>query len=164
MRYSLAIAIALAVVATVVQTGCTQPTPDRTAIAFNISEDPHSLDPLLAQSDDEQQIAHLAFDMLIDVDPHGTLIPALATQVPTSANGGIRDGGRTITYHLRHDVTWQDGKPFTSHDVWFTWRAIMDPRNDVASTRGYDLIDSIDTPDPYTAIVHLKKAWAPAVS
>lgn len=164
MRYRQFIVITLATLAVVAQAGCSQSLQIHSAIAFNISEDPHSLDPLLAQSDDEQQIAHLAFDMLIDVDPHGKLVPALATQVPTSKNGGIRDGGRTITYHLRHGVMWQDGKPFTSNDVYFTWRAIVDPRNDVASTRGYDLIESIDTPDPYTAVVRLKKAWAPAVS
>src|SRR5215472_1624091 len=58
-------------------------------IAFNISEDPHSLDPLLAQSDDEQQLSRLMFDPLIDVDTRGRLVPALATEVPTVANGGI---------------------------------------------------------------------------
>ncbi|MBV8282834.1 MAG: hypothetical protein JO347_12350, partial [Candidatus Eremiobacteraeota bacterium] len=47
--------------------------------------------------------------------------------------------------------------------VVFTWRAVMDPANAVASTRGYDLIDSIETPDSYTAIVRLRRAWGPAV-
>lgn len=153
-----------AVAATLAQAACSSPPATTNSISFNISEDPHSLDPLLAQSDDEQQIAHLAFDMLIDVNAQGELIPALATEVPSTANGGVSKDGRTITYHLHHGVRWQDGKPFTSHDVWFTWRAIMDPRNEVASTRGYDLIESIRTPDAYTAIVTLKHAWAPAVS
>jgi len=163
MRYRSFVTL-FAVIVALFQYSCAQPHENRTAIAFNISEDPHSLDPLRAQSDDEQQIAHLAFDMLVDVDPHGKLVPALATTAPSSTNGGITADGRTITYHLRHGVKWQDGSPFTAHDVWFTWRAIMDPHNDIASTRGYDLIESIDTPDPYTAIVHLKKPWAPAVS
>jgi len=143
------------------------PSRDRAApstIAFNISEDPHSLDPLLAQSDDEQQLARLTFDLLIDVDPRGRQIPGLAVVVPTVANGGVSRDGRTIVYHLRHGVVWQDGVPLTSHDVWFTWRAMIDPRNDVASTRGYDLIESIATPDRYTAIVHLSRPWAPAVA
>jgi peptide/nickel transport system substrate-binding protein len=135
----------------------------RTSLTFNVSEDPHSLNPILARSDDERQLAHLVFDMLLDVDTHGRPTPALALAVPTVANGGVSMDGRRITYHLRHDVRWQDGVPFTSRDVWFTWRAIMDPRNAVTSTRGYHLIESIDTPDPYTAIVYLKQAWAPAV-
>ena len=136
----------------------------RNSLSFNISEDPHNLNPLLAQSDDERQVAHLMFDLLLDVDSKGRAIPALATSVPTQGNGGVSDGGRTIIYHLRRGVRWQDGAPFTARDVRFTWRAIVDPRNNVQSTRGYDLIASIDTPNPYEAVVHLKSAWPPAVA
>lgn len=146
--------------------GCTanRQEAEPSAITFNISEDPHSLNPLLSQSDDEQQLARLMFDLLIDVDPRGKPIPALAAVIPSAANGGVSRDGLIITYHLRHGVRWQDGKALTSHDVWFTWRALVDPRNEVASTRGYDLIASLDTPDPYTAVVRLKHPWAPAVS
>jgi peptide/nickel transport system substrate-binding protein len=133
-------------------------------IAFNLSEDPHSLDPILAQNDDEHQVARLMFDVLLDVDDRGALVPSLAVAVPTNANGGVSSDGRTITYRLRRDVRWQDGAPFTSRDVRFTWQAIVDPRNDVPSTHGYDLITAIDTPDPLTAVVHLRHAWAPAVA
>ncbi len=133
-------------------------------VSFDVSEDPHSLNPLLARSDDERQLAHLAFEMLLDVDLHGRPVPALAVQVPTLGNGGISRDGETITYHLRRGVRWSDGAPLTSHDVWFTWRAIIDPRSGATSTRGYDLIRAIDTPDPFTAIVHLKRVWAPAVA
>ena len=132
-------------------------------VAFNVSEDPHSLDPLVARSDDERQLMHLTFDMLLDVDARGRAIPALAAQVPSVANGGVSADGRTITYHLRHDVRWQDGAPFTSRDVRFTWRAVTDPHSEITSTRGYDLIESIATPDRWTAVVRLKQPWAPAV-
>jgi peptide/nickel transport system substrate-binding protein len=132
-------------------------------VSFNISEDPHSLDPIAARSDDERQLAHLSFDMLLDVDERGRPMPALAVSVPTRSNGGVSADGRTIVYHLRAGVRWQDGAPFDARDVAFTWRAIMDPRNAVSSTRGYDLISSIETPDPLTAVVHLRRAWAPAV-
>ncbi len=133
-------------------------------ISFNISEDPHSLNPILAQNDDERQVSHLMFDLLLDVDSHGRQVPALATRLPTVENGGISSDGRTITYHLRHDVLWQDGKPFSSRDVRFTWRAIVAKESNVQSTHGYDLIARIDTPDPYTAVVHLARAWAPATA
>ncbi|MBV8459718.1 MAG: hypothetical protein JO009_02400, partial [Candidatus Eremiobacteraeota bacterium] len=106
------------------------------AVVFNIAEDPHSLNPILAQTDDERQIAHLMFDMLLDVDARGRLVPALALQVPTRANGGISPDGRTIVYHLRQDVRWHDGAPLTANDVIFTWHAITDPDNDVPSARG----------------------------
>ncbi len=133
-------------------------------IAFNVSEDPHSLDPILARSDDERQIAHLMFDLLLDVDERGRLVPALALAVPTRANGGVSPDGRTIVYHLRHDVRWQDGQQLTASDVVFTWQAITDPDNDVASTRDYDLIDLIFAPDSYTVVMRLKHPWPPAVA
>ncbi len=57
------------------------------------------------------------------------LVPDLATQVPTQANGGISADGKTITYHLRSNVVWHDGAPFTAKDVVFTWHAILNPRN-----------------------------------
>jgi peptide/nickel transport system substrate-binding protein len=157
-------AMAAMVVALLCVVSCAVPTARTSTIAFNVGEDPHSLDPLLAQTDDEQQVARLMFDLLVDVDARGRPIPDLASAVPTVANGGVSRDGKTIVYHLRHGVRWQDGAPFTSHDVWFTWQQVVDPHNDVASTRGYDLIASIDTPDRYTAIVHLSRAWAPAVA
>ena len=157
----------LLAVAAAVSGSCAARQGERSApadvIVFNISQDPHSLDPILARSDDERQIAHLAFDMLLDVDARGQQTPALATEIPSVANGGISRDGLTITYRLRRGVRWHDGAPFTSQDVWFTWRAILDPRNNVQSTRGYDEIAAIDTPDPHTAIVRLKRPWAPAV-
>ena len=60
-------------------------------------------------------------------------------------------------------MTWHDGAPFTSRDVKFTWQAIMNPRNNVVSRRGYDLVRSMDTPDHYTVVVHMKQIFPPAV-
>jgi peptide/nickel transport system substrate-binding protein len=101
--------------------------------------------------------------MLLDVDARGRPEPALALSVPSRSNGGVSADGLTIVYHLRPGVRWQDGAPFDARDVAFTWRAIVDPRNAVPSTRGYDLIRAIDTPDPLTVVVHLRRAWSPAV-
>ena len=35
------------------------------------------------------------------------------------------DDGSTWTFHLRRDVTWHDGEPFTAHDVGFTFKRII---------------------------------------
>ena len=78
-------------------------------------------------------------------------------------NGGISKDGLTITYHLRHGVRWHDGAPFDSGDVKFTWQAIMNPRNNVVSRRGYDQVASVDTPDDYTVVFHMKRFFAPAI-
>jgi peptide/nickel transport system substrate-binding protein len=102
--------------------------------------------------------------VLISADERGEPVPMLATDVPTTTNGGISADGRTITYHLRKNVKWHDGKPFTSEDVAFTLHAIMNPANNVASRNGYREVDRVETPDPYTVRFHLRKKYAPFVS
>jgi len=167
-RFVMRLALLFCLAAGLTATNCGRlglaPRSDWREITFNISDDPHSLNPILAQSDDERQIAHLMFDLLLDIDQRGRLVPALALEVPTRANGGVSPDGRTIIYHLRHDVRWHDGQPLTASDVIFTWQAITDPANDVQSTRGYDLIDLIFAPDSYTVVVRLKHPWPPAVA
>jgi peptide/nickel transport system substrate-binding protein len=123
----------------------------------------NTLNPILSTQQFEVQAEGFAFDPLIAADPDGKDVPILASRVPTLENGDIAKDGVTITYHLRKGVSWQDGAPFTSHDVEFTWRAIMNPNTAVATRHGYDDIARIDTPDAYTAIFHLIHPFAPAV-
>ncbi len=33
----------------------------------------------------------------------------------------------SIIFHLRKGVRWQDGTPFTAHDVLYTYKVIIDP-------------------------------------
>jgi peptide/nickel transport system substrate-binding protein len=65
---------------------------------------------------------------------------------------------------LRKGVRWQDGAPFTSRDVKFTWQAIMNDANNVNTRNGYERVKSVDTPDPLTVIFHLKARFAPFVN
>jgi peptide/nickel transport system substrate-binding protein len=125
--------------------------------------EPSSLNPLLASNTAEGFLASLAFDELVTLDDKGNDVPDLAQTVPTLANGGISKDGLTITYHLRHNVKWQDGAPFTSADVKFSWQAVMNPNNNVVERRGYDQVRSLDTPDAYTAVFHLKQPFAPFI-
>ncbi len=125
--------------------------------------EPTSLNPLLATSQAETFLSSLAFDQLVTIDDHQRDIPDLAAQVPTQENGGISRDGLTITYKLRHNVTWQDGAPFTSADVKFSWQAVMNPNNNVVERNGYDVVSSVDTPSPYTVVFHLKRPFAPFV-
>jgi peptide/nickel transport system substrate-binding protein len=91
------------------------------------------------------------------------LIPDLAVEAPSMANHGISRDGRTITYHLRKGVVWQDGAPFTAADVVFSWRQIMNPRNITGTRVCYALIQRIDTPDPHAVVVHLQRPYSPFV-
>ena len=45
------------------------------------------------------------------------------------------EDGLTWTFHLRKDVTWHDGQPFTAHDVEFTFNRIIYNHDIPASSR-----------------------------
>ncbi len=139
------------------------PGSGRGTLRYVFTSEPLTLNPVLTTNTDEENLSALFFDLLVVTDEHGRIIPQLASRVPTVENGDISKDGLSITYHLRHNVKWQDGVPFTSKDVKFTWEAVMNPRNNVTSRTGYDLVERVDTPDPYTATFRLKKIYAPAV-
>ncbi len=97
-------------------------------------------------------------------DDRMNVVPVLAAEVPTVANGGVRlrpDGGMDVTWKLRPGVTWHDGVAHTSADVKFTVDAITKGDWKPESTDGFDRIASVDTPDSLTAVVHYKEVYAP---
>jgi peptide/nickel transport system substrate-binding protein len=129
-----------------------------------IQRSPSTLNPLLSAFTTEGFVNRLSFDTLVSVDGTGkTTIPILATVVPTTQNGGISKDGLTITYHLHHGVRWQDGVPFTSKDVKFSWQAMMNDANNVNERTGYEDVASVATPDDFTVVFHLKHRFAPFV-
>lgn len=125
---------------------------------------PDNLNPLIGQDSIDTDVSMFWAGHLFNWSDKRELVPELATQVPTLRNGGISRNGLTVTYHLRRGVRWQDGAPFDAGDVIFSWHAVMNPRNQVAVREGYDLIDRIDVPDPYTLRVHLKHPYAPFIT
>lgn len=154
--------------------GCTQsgtatssgqaPGGQRGTLRIAIQQDVKNLNPLLNSNTTDGMIAFLMFLPLLHSDPQGNPVPMLAAQVPTLQNGGISKDGLTITYHLRKNLKWTDGFPVTSKDVKWSWQAIMDKNNNIISTHGYDVVKSIDTPDDYTVVVHLKQKFSPFVN
>lgn len=133
-------------------------------LVLDQTAEPQSLDPLLMTGDASEEVGSLIYSYLVRGGADGGLEPDLASAVPTVGNGGISRDGRTIVYHLRRGVRWQDGAPFTSRDVIATYRAVMDPRNAVPTRLGFDRIASITGPDPYTVRVRLRAPFAPFVT
>ncbi len=138
-------------------------TSGATLVFSGLAGEPDSLNPLVSNESDELNFSHLYMSYLIENDARGKAIPEIAVQVPTLANGGISNDQRTITYHLRHEVRWQDGLPLTARDVVFSYREIVNPRNDVATRVGYEEVQSIQAPDDHTVVVRLRRRFSPFV-
>ncbi|HEY0383325.1 MAG TPA: peptide ABC transporter substrate-binding protein, partial [Candidatus Elarobacter sp.] len=126
--------------------------------------EPDTLNPMLSTSQVSVDISMFWGGYLFNYSDANELVPELATEVPTVANGGISSDGGTITYHLRKGVLWQDGAPFSAADVVFSWRTVMNPDNNIQTRTGYDDVRAIDAPDAQTLVVHLKRAYAPFVN
>src|SRR4051794_6222458 len=82
---------------------------------------PESITPVSARNRAERSLVGLVFSGLVRMGPDNTLEPDLAESWKLS------DDGKTWTFHIRDDATWQDGQPVTSHDVLYTVGALKDP-------------------------------------
>jgi peptide/nickel transport system substrate-binding protein len=124
------------------------------------TEEPDSLNKLFANSDAADQVASLLFAPILRYDDRGEFLPELVTVVPTLANGGIARDGKTVVLHFRPGLQWSDGAPLDARDLRFTWRAVMNDRNNTRLRSGWDDITAIDLPDRQTAIVRLRAPYA----
>jgi peptide/nickel transport system substrate-binding protein len=80
------------------------------------------LAPLTVQANPvDQDLSALVFDGLTALDETGQVSPALAVDWDVSEDGTVYE------FHLREEVTWHDGAPFTADDVTFTVQAMQDP-------------------------------------
>ncbi|HEX5493403.1 MAG TPA: ABC transporter substrate-binding protein [Mycobacteriales bacterium] len=68
------------------------------------------------------------------------VVPDLATEVPTQANGGVTDGGKTYTFHLRPDVMWNTSppRPVTAQDVVLGMKRLCNPVHPVPAPGYYE--------------------------
>ncbi len=58
-------------------------------------------------------------------------VPDIATEVPSVANGGITNGGKTYTYHLKSGIKFSPpvNRDVTSKDVLFAMERLANPKD-----------------------------------
>ena len=76
----------------------------------------------------------------------------------------VSPDGKRITFHLRKGVKWHDGAPFTSDDVMFTYRRMIDPRTPTAYGEDFKQVKRAAAPDPHTFVVEYARPFAPALA
>src|SRR5207245_2909349 len=62
----------------------------------------------------------------------------------------------SVTWRLKKNVAWHDGKPFTADDVVFNWEYVMDPATAAVSVGQYRDIVRIDKLDSHTVKIVFK--------
>ncbi len=125
-----------------------------------LQQEPDNMNALFSSMSYVAYISQFTLIGLAKWDDKNNFIPDLASDIPTTANGGVSADGLTITWKLKPNLKWSDGQPLTSKDVAFTWQVLVDPKNAVYTRTGYDQITSVDTPDDQTAVLHFKAVFA----
>ena len=123
---------------------------------------PTLLNPHFASGTKDQIASRVFYEPLAGWDKEGNLIPQLAAEVPSKANGGLSEDGTTVTWKLKKDVKWHDGKPFTADDVVFTWEYAADPATAAYTTGAYKDIKVEKVDDLTVKVIFAKPTpfWA----
>ncbi|HET9016741.1 MAG TPA: peptide ABC transporter substrate-binding protein [Thermomicrobiaceae bacterium] len=119
-------------------------------------EAPTILNPHLAPGTTDFDAARVVLEPLADFDVDGNLVPILAAEVPTAANGGLAADGKSVTWTLRPGVTWSDGQPFTARDVAFTYEYVSNPATAATTIGAYLDVAGVDIVDPQTVRVRFR--------
>ncbi|MDR0882104.1 MAG: peptide-binding protein [Candidatus Adiutrix sp.] len=128
-----------------------------TLVEATIGE-PSNLLPALASDSSSADIISKVYNGLLKLDKDLNIVPDLAESLE------IADDGLTLTFHLRRDVRWHDGQPFTSRDALFTYELMIDPNTPTAYAEAYRQVKSAEAPDDYTLIVKYDRPLARALS
>jgi len=137
-------------------------------IVAGVSADFDYLNPLLIQLSMSREICGLLYPALVrasyDEEKGGiTFLPNAARSWEFSADG------KSVTFHLKKGVVWEDGVRVTSHDFKYSYALYKHPK--IASSRQHYLNDlvllpdgtadvehAVETPDDSTLVLHFNKA------
>ena len=123
---------------------------------------PTLLNPHFAVGTKDQDGSRVFYEPLAGWNEDGELVPILAAELPSRDNGGLAADGRSVTWKLKRDVKWHDGKPFTAEDCLFTWQYARDPATAAVTVGSYNKVD-VEKVDDYTVRVIFKQPtpfWA----
>lgn len=118
---------------------------------MGVSTDALGFDPSMTQDVESLSIDLNVFDQLVRVHGNG-LAPDLAS------SWQVKNGGKTILFHLRHNAKFYDGTPVTASDVKFSFDHVE--RKGAVNTWTLPGMKSTTVIDRYTFQVTLKKPSA----
>ena len=125
---------------------------------------PTLLNPHFAAGTKDVYGARLFYQSLAEWDMEGNLIPILAADLPSVQNGGIAPDGLSVTWNLRSDVRWHDGRPFTADDLAFNQEYASDPAAATVTISIYDKV-RVEKLGPHKVRLRFKQPtpfWAEA--
>lgn len=132
-----------------------RPVRDGGTLTVALNADPDKLDPSLAQTLVGRTVFAGMCEKLYDIDQHGTIVPQLATALPT-----VSADGRTVTIQVRRDAKFSDG---TALDARAVVTSLLRHRDLPESARATELapLRGVEATGPYTVRLTLKQPYVP---
>ena len=115
-------------------------------LGYEWSGEKQSMDPADMHSGDDAYHTFAVYNRLVDVDDNFNLKPELATEWSVSGDG------LTWTFKLRPGVKFHSGKDFTSADVVYSFKRLLDEKTGSGARAVLAFLDpeGIKAPDPMT--------------
>ena len=114
--------------------------------------EPPGLDPTTAPAAAIGEVTHYnIFEGLTKIDEDFSVTPLLAEKWTFSPDL------KTLTFTLKPNVKFQDGEPFSSKDVKFSFERFAAKDSTNKEKAFFASIESIDTPDPITVVLKFKQ-------
>ena len=116
-----------------------------------------ALIPNIANDSASHDVGGQIYSGLVTYDKDLKLIPELAESWTFSPDC------RNLTFRLRKNVRWHDGKPFTADDVVFTHATMTNPKTPTAYREDFEAVEKIEVIDPHTLQITYKTPYAKAL-
>ena len=120
--------------------------------------DARTLIPILASDTASNDIVSSVFNGLVKYDKDLKLTGDLAE------SWEIKDDGLVIIFHLRKNVKWHDGTPFTAGDVKFTYEKLVDPDVPTPYSGDFKKVSSLEVLDAHTIKVTYVEPFSPGLA
>ncbi|MGH1578283.1 peptide ABC transporter substrate-binding protein [Planktotalea sp.] len=114
---------------------------------------PSILNPYLSGGTKDVESASLVIEPLARYNETGEMVPFLASEIPTVANGGVSADLTSITWKIAPGMKWSDGSALTSADVKFTAEYCMHPEGGCAQASFFDGVTNVEAIDDLTVKV-----------
>lgn len=133
-------------------------------VKFSDWQFPANLNPYTVSALVEAYVDSAISETLFVYDGKAKLQPQMTTTVPSLKNGGIQNHGKTIVVHLKRGLRWSNGAEITSSDIKFGFQVGSNKLSGPVCAGSCDVIARIDTPNKYTAVLHLKRPYVPVLA
>jgi peptide/nickel transport system substrate-binding protein len=114
-----------------------------------IAGEPDQLDPHKTSAYFSFEVLENVFDTLVEPDANLEMRPALAESWDVSPDQLV------WTFHLRPNVTFHDGSPFTADDVLYSYRRIIDEK--LTNADKFSAVTDVSAPNPATVVISVKQ-------